>query len=307
MSELRDQSIPRIHSMIPTPRQPTALNLQPPGLVQSRRAVGRADRAGGRADRRGTDARRRRRPDRPVADRADVAFRPVRNSRRHARRPLLAAMADDCRGGAARDRPVRNAAADLARLADAAAARAARLRRRLRNRGLQRGRTRTGALFGIAETSPRRQCADRTRAHRCICGGPALGGVLVGWVGAAPAFGFAAALSIVAVVLLSGIYEPVRAPAPRRHPMQEIREGAAFVLHHPLLRPVFITQFIFNTASFAIARGVRALCGAAFRTVGLRHRHDIGDVRRRHGGRCVAGDAGDAAVAIRHRDRPWDR
>jgi predicted MFS family arabinose efflux permease len=82
--------------------------------------------------------------------------------------------------------------------------------------------------------------------------GPALGGVLVGWVGAAPAFGFAAALSVIAVVLLSGIYEPARAPVPRRHPLQDIREGAAFVLHHPLLRPVFITQFIFNTASFLL-------------------------------------------------------
>src|ERR1700682_4789975 len=82
--------------------------------------------------------------------------------------------------------------------------------------------------------------------------GPALGGVLVGWVGAAPAFGFAAALSIIAVVLLSGIYEPAREPAPRRHPLQEIREGAVFVLHHPLLRPVFVTQFIFNTASFLL-------------------------------------------------------
>ncbi|MCA6114325.1 MFS transporter [Bradyrhizobium sp. WSM 1738] len=82
--------------------------------------------------------------------------------------------------------------------------------------------------------------------------GPALGGVLVGWVGAAPAFGFAAALSVIAVVLLSGIYEPARAPAPHRHPLQEIKEGAAFVLHHPLLRPVFITQFIFNTASFLL-------------------------------------------------------
>jgi predicted MFS family arabinose efflux permease len=82
--------------------------------------------------------------------------------------------------------------------------------------------------------------------------GPALGGVLVGWVGAAPAFGFAAALSVIAVVLLSGIYEPARAPAARRHPLQEIKEGAAFVLHHPLLRPVFITQFIFNTASFLL-------------------------------------------------------
>jgi predicted MFS family arabinose efflux permease len=82
--------------------------------------------------------------------------------------------------------------------------------------------------------------------------GPALGGFLVGWLGAAPAFGFAAALSVIAVVLLSGIYEPIRAPAARRHPLQEIREGAAFVLHHPLLRPVFATQFIFNTASFLL-------------------------------------------------------
>jgi predicted MFS family arabinose efflux permease len=82
--------------------------------------------------------------------------------------------------------------------------------------------------------------------------GPALGGVLVGWLGAAPAFGFAAALSVMAVVLLSGIYEPAREPAPRRQPLQEIKEGAVFVLHHPLLRPVFVTQFIFNTASFLV-------------------------------------------------------
>ncbi|VIO75245.1 Enterobactin exporter EntS [Bradyrhizobium ivorense] len=82
--------------------------------------------------------------------------------------------------------------------------------------------------------------------------GPALGGVLVGWVGAAPAFGFAAALSAIAVVLLAGIYEPVRQPAPQRHPLQDIKEGAAFVFHHALLRPVFITQFIFNTASFLL-------------------------------------------------------
>src|SRR5436190_9370632 len=80
--------------------------------------------------------------------------------------------------------------------------------------------------------------------------GPALGGVLVGWVGAAPAFGFAAALSAMAVVALSGIYEPARQPAPLRNPLQDIKEGAVFVMRHELLRPVFITQFIFNTASF---------------------------------------------------------
>ena len=53
--------------------------------------------------------------------------------------------------------------------------------------------------------------------------GPALGGVLVGWVGAAPAFGFAAALSVIAVVLLSGIYEP-RA-RPRRAAIRCRRSG----------------------------------------------------------------------------------
>src|SRR5450755_2960411 len=85
-----------------------------------------------------------------------------------------------------------------------------------------------------------------------FAGGPALGGVLVGWVGAAPAFGFAAALSVIAVVLLSGIHEPAREPAPRHHPLQDIREGAVFVLYHPLLRPVFITQFVFGAAWFVI-------------------------------------------------------
>src|SRR5579871_5048634 len=82
--------------------------------------------------------------------------------------------------------------------------------------------------------------------------GPALGGVLVGWLGAAPAFAVAAALSVIAVVLLSGLYEPQRAVVTRRHPLHEIKEGAAFVLHHPLLRPVFATQFIFNTGSFLL-------------------------------------------------------
>jgi len=85
-----------------------------------------------------------------------------------------------------------------------------------------------------------------------FAGGPALGGMLVGWAGAAPAFGFAAVLSAIAVVLLAGIYEPARQPAPRRHPLQDIREGASFVLHHPLLRPVFVTQFVFNTGWFVI-------------------------------------------------------
>jgi predicted MFS family arabinose efflux permease len=57
---------------------------------------------------------------------------------------------------------------------------------------------------------------------------------------------------VLAVVLLARIHEPARATVTRRHPLQEIREGAAFVFRHPLLRPVFVTQFIFNTAWFVI-------------------------------------------------------
>src|SRR5712671_1561257 len=113
----------------------------------------------------------------------------------------------------------------------------------------------TPALVPSLVTSEQLPAANaRIELARTIAfaAGPALGGVLVGWMGAAPAFGFAAALSVIAVVLLSGIYEPARAPAPRRHPLQETKEGAGFVLHHPLLRPVFITQFIFNTASFLL-------------------------------------------------------
>lgn len=80
--------------------------------------------------------------------------------------------------------------------------------------------------------------------------GPAIGGALVGFVGAAPAFGAAAALSIIAVVCLAGLDEPARAPTQRRKPMQDIAEGLSFVAHHPFLRPVLITQFIFGAASF---------------------------------------------------------
>jgi predicted MFS family arabinose efflux permease len=38
----------------------------------------------------------------------------------------------------------------------------------------------------------------------------------------------------------------------RRHPQQEIREGAEFVFRHALLRPVFITQFVYNVGWFMI-------------------------------------------------------
>jgi len=82
--------------------------------------------------------------------------------------------------------------------------------------------------------------------------GPALGGALVGLVGAAPAFVFAAGLSILAVVALASIREPSRPALPPRHPLHDLREGAAFVLTHPLLRPIALTAVVFNTSFFVL-------------------------------------------------------
>jgi predicted MFS family arabinose efflux permease len=63
---------------------------------------------------------------------------------------------------------------------------------------------------------------------------------------------FAAALSVGAVVLLAGLHEPA-SPAPSsRRVLAEVREGAAFVFRHRLLRPVYVTQFVFNTAFFIV-------------------------------------------------------
>ena len=81
--------------------------------------------------------------------------------------------------------------------------------------------------------------------------GPALAGALVGWTGGAAAFALAAALSIGAVVLLAGLREPARISAASR-PLHEVREGAAFVFGHRLLRPVYVTQFVFNVAFFML-------------------------------------------------------
>ncbi len=80
--------------------------------------------------------------------------------------------------------------------------------------------------------------------------GPAVGGALVGWIGATPAFAVAALLSAVAIAWLARVREPARPAVPRRHPVQEIAEGARFVLGHPLLRPILITAVFFNIAFF---------------------------------------------------------
>lgn len=83
-------------------------------------------------------------------------------------------------------------------------------------------------------------------------GGPALAGALVAWAGATSAFVLATMLSVSAVALLWGVSEPPRAAAPARHPMIEIREGAQFVWHDVLLRPILLTGVAWNLAWFVL-------------------------------------------------------
>ena len=82
--------------------------------------------------------------------------------------------------------------------------------------------------------------------------GPALGGLVVGAMGASTAFVVATALSLLAVLLLAGLPQPAAAPPVRRAVLHEMKEGAAFVLGHPLLRPVLVTAVFFNTAWFVL-------------------------------------------------------
>ena len=100
----------------------------------------------------------------------------------------------------------------------------------------------------LAEANGRIELA-RTLA---FAGGPALAGALVGWTGGTPAFGVATALSIAAVVLLSGVREPARPPVASRRVLHDVCDGATFVFGHPLLRPIFLTQLVFNTAAFVL-------------------------------------------------------
>ncbi|WP_233831803.1 MFS transporter [Paraburkholderia sp. ZP32-5] len=82
--------------------------------------------------------------------------------------------------------------------------------------------------------------------------GPALGGLLVGWIGAGWAYGGAAALSALAVALLAGLREPPRAATPARHFMLELRDGTRFVLRDPLLLPMLATAVFFNLGFFIL-------------------------------------------------------
>lgn len=95
-----------------------------------------------------------------------------------------------------------------------------------------------------------------------FAGGPALAGVVVAATGGGAAFALAAVLSALAVWWLrqlpadmaarppGGAAVPPAAPQPawQRVAMAELREGARFVWHDRLLRPVLLTAVVWNLA-----------------------------------------------------------
>lgn len=83
-------------------------------------------------------------------------------------------------------------------------------------------------------------------------GGPALAGALVAWLGASAAFVLAAVLSVSAVALLFRIAEPQRAQPASRRPLLELKDGAALVWTHPLLRPILLTAIAWNISWFVL-------------------------------------------------------
>jgi predicted MFS family arabinose efflux permease len=78
--------------------------------------------------------------------------------------------------------------------------------------------------------------------------GPAAAGIAIDAFGGSTAFAFAAALSFVAAMLVTSISEPDPMPHTRRSVLRDIQAGASFVARHKLLRPVFLTQFVFGIA-----------------------------------------------------------
>ncbi|MBX3654264.1 MAG: MFS transporter [Ramlibacter sp.] len=97
-------------------------------------------------------------------------------------------------------------------------------------------------------------------------GGPALAGALVSWAGGTATFTLAAMLSAAAVACVWGVAEPARPEQPPRHPLRDLKDGAAMVWGHALLRPIILTAVAWNISWFVLQA---AYVPYAMRALGL--------------------------------------
>ena len=101
---------------------------------------------------------------------------------------------------------------------------------------------------GLAQANGRLELA-RSAA---FAAGPALAGALIAWTGASAAFVLSGMLSVLAVLCLRGIGEPVRAAMPSRHPLLELQDGAKWVWQSDLLRPIVYCSIAWNISWFML-------------------------------------------------------
>jgi predicted MFS family arabinose efflux permease len=139
-------------------------------------------------------------------------------------------------------------------------------------------------LVAAAEL-PRANARLELARSLAFAAGPALGGALVGWAGASAAFTLATIASLGAVALLARLPHDHRGPAPERHPLAELREGAALVWQHALLRPVLLTAVFWNLAWCVLQA---AYVPHAMRTLGL-DAAGVGLTLGAYGGGMIAG------------------
>lgn len=82
--------------------------------------------------------------------------------------------------------------------------------------------------------------------------GPALGGVLVGYIGASFAYSFAIILSMIALVLIFQLPKEQKGTLVSTSILKQLKEGADYIFHNLYLKPILLTALFFNTAWFII-------------------------------------------------------
>lgn len=107
------------------------------------------------------------------------------------------------------------------------------------------------ALVGANELARANGRLELARST-AFAAGPALAGALIAWTGASAAFVLSGMLSVLAVLCLRGIREPVRAAVAPRHPLLELQDGAKWVWRSDLLRPIMFTSIAWNISWFML-------------------------------------------------------
>lgn len=107
------------------------------------------------------------------------------------------------------------------------------------------------ALVGANELARANGRLELARST-AFAAGPALAGALIAWTGASAAFVLSGMLSVLAVLCLRGIREPMRAAVAPRHPLLELQDGAKWVWRSDLLRPIMFTSIAWNISWFML-------------------------------------------------------